>query len=159
LVTAAGSPLAAQIHGSAGRGADADEVDAALAVAARVIGVNHRNLWNFEIDMTLTTRLHDRIGGHRAIVAESGVGRAVDARRQDMGADAVLVGRDADAVSLPRGDCQGAETGVTGEGRFRPSRIQAGFRHLMDRAGGSGAVLRDVAVVVRAVLAEIEKVQ
>lgn len=72
---------------------DADEVDVALSVDARVIGVNHRNLSNFEIDMTLTARLRGRIGGHRVIVAESGVGSAVDARRlQDTGADAVLVG-------------------------------------------------------------------
>jgi indole-3-glycerol phosphate synthase len=72
---------------------DADEVDAALSVGARVISVNHRNLCNFEIDMTLTARLRDRIGGHRVIVAESGVGSAADARRlQETGADAVLVG-------------------------------------------------------------------
>lgn len=72
---------------------DAGEVDTALSVGARIIGVNHRNLCNFEIDMTLTARLRNRIGDHRVIVAESGVSSATDARQlQDAGADAVLVG-------------------------------------------------------------------
>lgn len=68
---------------------DADEVDVALSVGAGVIDVNHRNVCNFEIDMTLTARLRDRIGDHCVIVAES----AADARQlRDTEADAVLIG-------------------------------------------------------------------
>jgi indole-3-glycerol phosphate synthase len=73
---------------------DAGEVDAALMVGARVIGVNHRDLRTIELDMTLSRRLRDRIGRDRMMVGESGVRTPEDARHlRAAGADAILVGR------------------------------------------------------------------
>ncbi|GAB3274541.1 indole-3-glycerol phosphate synthase TrpC [Parasphingorhabdus pacifica] len=69
------------------------EVDAAMAAGARVIGVNHRDLHTFSIDMTRTERLRGRVGRSRLLVGESGVRSAEDARRlRTAGADATLVG-------------------------------------------------------------------
>ena len=72
---------------------DATEVDAALAVGARVIGVNHRDLRTLEIDLGLTAQLRARVPGDRVLVAESGIRDAADvARLAAVGADAILVG-------------------------------------------------------------------
>lgn len=72
---------------------DADEVDRALAVDARVVGVNARDLRTFTLDPTLFGRLAARIPDTVVRVAESAV-RTVDdvARYRRDGADAVLVG-------------------------------------------------------------------
>jgi indole-3-glycerol phosphate synthase len=72
---------------------DAAEVDAAVAAGARVIGVNHRDLSTFEVDMQLSARLRPRIPPDRILVAESGIREAADvARLAAAGADAILVG-------------------------------------------------------------------
>lgn len=70
-----------------------DEADAALASGARLIGVNHRDLATFTIDMQLTARLAPRLPPGVVLVAESGIRTAADVRRLGaVGADAVLVG-------------------------------------------------------------------
>lgn len=72
---------------------DETEVEIAVAVGAQVIGVNHRNLHTFGIDMTRTERLRGQVGPDRVLVGESGVRSAADARRlRRTGADAALVG-------------------------------------------------------------------
>lgn len=72
---------------------DEAEVDVALAAGATVIGVNHRDLRDFRIDMTLTARLRDRVGTGRLLVGESGISTPQDAAAmRDAGAAAVLVG-------------------------------------------------------------------
>ncbi|CAM3304254.1 indole-3-glycerol phosphate synthase TrpC [Kibdelosporangium persicum] len=72
---------------------DADEVDIALDAGATVIGVNHRDLRDFRIDMTLTARLRDRVGSGRLLVGESGINTRQDAAAlYEAGAAAVLVG-------------------------------------------------------------------
>lgn len=72
---------------------DAAEAERAVAAGARVIGVNHRDLGTFEIDMTLTARLRPLVPPDRVLVAESGIRAADDVRRlADAGADAILVG-------------------------------------------------------------------
>lgn len=71
-----------------------DEVEAARAVAvgAPLVGVNHRNLATFSIDMGLTARLAPMLAG-RVLVAESGIKTAADvATLAAAGADAILVG-------------------------------------------------------------------
>ncbi|HEU5058545.1 MAG TPA: indole-3-glycerol phosphate synthase TrpC, partial [Kofleriaceae bacterium] len=69
------------------------EAEVALAAGARLIGVNHRDLATFEIDMGLTARLAPRLPADAVLVAESGIKSAADVRRlADAGAHAVLVG-------------------------------------------------------------------
>ena len=83
-----------------------DEAEAAraLAAGARLIGVNHRDLRTFEVDLSLTRRLRPLIPSDVLVVAESGVRSVEDARlMREAGADAVLVGelamRSADPVA------------------------------------------------------------
>jgi len=72
---------------------DEHETAAALEAGATLIGVNHRDLRTFEVDLGLTERLRHLIPQQVVVVAESGIHSAVDARRmRDAGADAILVG-------------------------------------------------------------------
>jgi indole-3-glycerol phosphate synthase len=72
---------------------DQAEVERALAAQARVIGVNHRDLRTFQMDMTLATRMRPIVPSSQLLVAESGIRTADDVRRmQAAGIDAVLVG-------------------------------------------------------------------
>ncbi|MBE1469600.1 indole-3-glycerol phosphate synthase TrpC [Kibdelosporangium phytohabitans] len=72
---------------------DEEEVDVALDAGATVIGVNHRDLRDFRIDMTLTARLRHRVGPGRLLVGESGINTVRDAvAMREAGAAAVLVG-------------------------------------------------------------------
>jgi indole-3-glycerol phosphate synthase len=69
------------------------EADAALAAGARLLGVNHRDLRTFAIDMSLTEQIAKRVPGDVVLVAESGIRSRDDVRRMgDAGAHAVLVG-------------------------------------------------------------------
>jgi len=69
------------------------ETAAALEAGATVIGINHRDLRTFEVDLGLTARLRKLIPPDVVVVAESGIRSAEDARRmREAGADAVLVG-------------------------------------------------------------------
>jgi indole-3-glycerol phosphate synthase len=72
---------------------DRAEVERALAADARVIGVNHRDLRTFRMDMTLASSMRPIIPSGRLLVAESGIRTTDDLRRmQAAGIDAVLVG-------------------------------------------------------------------
>ena len=72
---------------------DRHEVERALAAGARVIGVNHRDLHTFKLDMTLATSMRPLVPSDRLLVAESGIRTADDVRRmQEAGIDAALVG-------------------------------------------------------------------
>jgi indole-3-glycerol phosphate synthase len=72
---------------------DEAELDAALAIGATLIGVNHRDLKTFTIDMTLTARIAKRVDAGITLVAESGIRTADDVHRlRDAGAHAILVG-------------------------------------------------------------------
>jgi len=72
---------------------DRAEVERALAADARVVGVNHRDLRTFQMDMTLASSMRPFIPSSRLLVAESGIRSADDVRRlQAAGIDAVLVG-------------------------------------------------------------------
>jgi indole-3-glycerol phosphate synthase len=72
---------------------DEAELDRALAAGATLVGVNHRDLRTFAIDMSLTERLGKRVPPGVVLVAESGIRTAADVRRLgDAGAHAVLVG-------------------------------------------------------------------
>jgi indole-3-glycerol phosphate synthase len=72
---------------------DEAEVEAALGAGATVIGVNHRDLRTFELDLSLTGRLRRLIPPDRVLVAESGVSSAAGAELLlAAGAQALLVG-------------------------------------------------------------------
>jgi indole-3-glycerol phosphate synthase len=72
---------------------DEAELDRAVAVGARVIGVNARDLRTFDVDRDAFTRLRPGIPNGVVAVAESGVRGPEDVlRAAEQGADAVLVG-------------------------------------------------------------------
>ena len=84
-----------------------DEAKAAVDAGAPVIGVNHRDLRTFEVDLGLTEKLRPAIPDSVLMVSESGIRTVGDARRmREAGADAVLVGemlmRAADPVACLR---------------------------------------------------------
>ena len=72
---------------------DEQEVQLALRVGARIIGVNNRNLKDFTVDMENSRRLRALVPPEVLFVAESGVRNAEDVRRlKSIGVDAVLIG-------------------------------------------------------------------
>ena len=72
---------------------DEAEVDIALQIAPKLLGVNNRNLHDFTVDLQTTGRLRKCIPANIALVAESGIHTAEDvARVSDMGVNAILVG-------------------------------------------------------------------
>ena len=73
---------------------NAAEMESALALGAKIIGVNNRNLHNFEVDMGTTSRLADMVRERDVILcALSGISSAEDVKTYvDQGVRAVLVG-------------------------------------------------------------------
>ena len=72
---------------------DEPETLIALEAGAQLIGINHRDLHTFAIDLALTERLRKLIPDGVVVVAESGIRTPDDARRvYEAGADAILVG-------------------------------------------------------------------
>lgn len=72
---------------------DEEEAARAVEVGARVIGVNHRNLATFEVDLSLSGRLAGLVPKDCILVGESGIRSAEDvARLAEDGVHAVLVG-------------------------------------------------------------------
>ena len=70
-----------------------DELDRALAVQPRIIGINNRNLRDFEISLDTTRRLAIRIPPEILIISESGILNRLDVERvYDAGVKAILVG-------------------------------------------------------------------
>src|SRR5260370_9415598 len=60
-----------------------DEIEAALALesGAQAVGVNHRDLRTFEVDLRLPERLRPLLPDDVALVAESGIHSGAAARR------------------------------------------------------------------------------
>ena len=91
LATGAGLAALVEVH-------DEAELDRALAIGARLIGVNNRNLKTFTVDLATTERLAARLQAHPSgrdtlLVAESGIHtRANVERLRACGARAILVG-------------------------------------------------------------------
>jgi indole-3-glycerol phosphate synthase len=72
---------------------DEVEVAAALELGASIVGVNHRDLATFQVDVGLTERLRPAVPPEVVYVAESGIHTAGDAvRMREAGVDAILVG-------------------------------------------------------------------
>jgi indole-3-glycerol phosphate synthase len=98
LATDAGLSALVEVH-------DEGELERALAIDCRLIGVNNRNLKSFSVDLGTTERLATKIFAARSpddilLVAESGIYTRADVERvAKAGAGAILVGE-----SLMRGD-------------------------------------------------------
>jgi indole-3-glycerol phosphate synthase len=70
-----------------------NEVDAALSIGARLVGVNNRDLATFETDLGTTARLAPLITPHAFLVSESALRTHEDVERAaEAGAGAVLIG-------------------------------------------------------------------
>ena len=64
-----------------------------MKCGASIIGINHRNLDTFEMDMELCDKLIPMIPNGKVIVAESGVSNTETIKRLSaIGADAFLIG-------------------------------------------------------------------
>jgi indole-3-glycerol phosphate synthase len=72
---------------------DGGELDRALATGNRLVGINNRNLRTFEVALSTTLDLLERIPGDRVVVTESGILAASDvATMRDHQVHAFLVG-------------------------------------------------------------------
>jgi indole-3-glycerol phosphate synthase len=70
---------------------DAEELDAALASGAEIIGVNNRNLHTFEVRLETSLKLAERIPAGVIKVSESGINSSADIKTL-AGFNAFLVG-------------------------------------------------------------------
>lgn len=69
------------------------ELEVALELPNRLIGINNRNLHTFEVSLDNTYRLLDKIDGSRIVVTESGILASSDVRAmQEKNVNAFLVG-------------------------------------------------------------------
>jgi indole-3-glycerol phosphate synthase len=69
------------------------EMERALKLGAKLIGINNRDLKTFNVDLETTARLADMISDAVVLVAESGIKSTDDVKRMgELGAHAVLVG-------------------------------------------------------------------
>jgi indole-3-glycerol phosphate synthase len=71
----------------------ADEVKRALVAGGRIIGVNNRDLNSFEVRLSTSLALREKVPRDLLFVAESGIRGAEDVRElASVGVDAVLIG-------------------------------------------------------------------
>jgi indole-3-glycerol phosphate synthase len=107
LATEGGLAALVEVHNEA-------ELDRALEIGPRLIGVNNRDLTVFKVDLATTERLAARLRNAASaaaretfLVAESGIQTRADVERlANAGAQAILVGE-----SLMRGENVGARVG------------------------------------------------
>lgn len=71
---------------------DEQELARALALEARIIGINNRDLRTLAVDPGVTARLAPRVGGGQVVLAESGIGDHRDVQRLRPLVDGFLVG-------------------------------------------------------------------
>ena len=71
----------------------AEEMDIAVNLGAQVIGVNNRNLTNFEVDLDTTSRLMDKVPPETIVCALSGISGPEDVKSYERaGVKGVLIG-------------------------------------------------------------------
>jgi indole-3-glycerol phosphate synthase len=72
---------------------DEKELDIALQLPNKLIGINNRNLHNFEVTLETTYKLLNKIGSERIVVTESGILARVDVQAmKEKNVNAFLVG-------------------------------------------------------------------
>jgi indole-3-glycerol phosphate synthase len=70
-----------------------DELERALQIGARIIGINNRDLTTFEVDLRASEEISEEVPDDVILVSESGLKTSADARRVfDCGCNAILVG-------------------------------------------------------------------
>lgn len=98
---------------------DERELDLALSLGARLIGVNNRDLETLEIDPDTALRILPLIPADVVAIAESGIRSVLDVERLGRaGANAVLVGTEVSASSDP----EAAVRSLTGVARTKSAR-------------------------------------
>ncbi|MFJ7405124.1 MULTISPECIES: indole-3-glycerol phosphate synthase TrpC [unclassified Lysinibacillus] len=102
FATSLGLEVLVEVH-------DVEELERAVALGAKLIGVNNRDLRTFEVDLARTKEIAEAFpfGEQRVLISESGIWDNEDAKKvAAMGASAVLVGeslmRSGDAGSALR---------------------------------------------------------
>lgn len=69
------------------------EIETAVKVGAKIIGVNNRNLQTFSVDTENSAHLRELVPRDRVFVSESGIQTAEDVKKlRKIGANAVLIG-------------------------------------------------------------------
>jgi indole-3-glycerol phosphate synthase len=72
---------------------DKEEVKRAVALGAKIIGINNRNLDTMTVDIDVTRRLRPLITQGHTVVSESGIKERADIRKlREWGVNAVLIG-------------------------------------------------------------------
>ena len=70
-----------------------EDISNALNAGAEILGINNRNLQNFEVDLKTTAKLSEYVPSEVILVSESGVRSKEDARQlSSYGVDALLIG-------------------------------------------------------------------
>ena len=115
IMAAVDDALAADLVAAAGRFGmdalievhDAPELERALRLPAKLIGINNRNLKTLKVDLATTVELGSRVPRDRLLVGESGIGSRADIDRlTQVGCRAFLIGeslvRQADVAAATR---------------------------------------------------------
>ena len=129
-----GLDVLAEIH-------DGAELDRALRLPVRLIGINNRNLKTLETDLRTAETLAPEVPSDRLVVAESGIRRSEDLQRlAAAGARCFLVGetlmREADVAAATR-RLLGVFTHLDAEGRAR--MVDISDKEETDRVAIAGA--------------------
>jgi indole-3-glycerol phosphate synthase/phosphoribosylanthranilate isomerase len=126
---------------------DEAEVRRAVALGARLIGINNRDLRTLKVDLGVTGRLASLVPRDRILVAESGISSRADVERLAPCADAFLVGS-----ALMRAEDPGAAARAMVFGRVKVCGLtNAADLDMAARAGATFAGLVMVPGTPRAV--------
>jgi indole-3-glycerol phosphate synthase len=131
---------------------DADELDRALRLGVRLIGINNRNLKTLETNLSTTERLAPEVPADRVVVAESGIRRPEDlVRLAAVGARCFLVGetlmREPDVTAATRRllrlpTAHAAFTHLDAEGRARMVDVSDKAETEREAVAGARVVMR-----------------